>query len=61
MIGHVGISQEQQLKIPYGESNFKKVITQGYTYIDKTDYIARLEETGSHLACRNWPEYSRIS
>lgn len=37
------------MKIPYGESNFKKVMTQGYTYIDKTDYIARLEAMGSHL------------
>ncbi|MDQ5767316.1 AAA family ATPase [Thiothrix subterranea] len=37
------------MKLPYGESNFKKVITQGYTYIDKTAYIARLEETGSHI------------
>ncbi len=37
-----------QQKIPYGESNFRKVITQGYTYIDKTAYIATLEEAGSY-------------
>jgi hypothetical protein len=37
------------MKIPYGESNFKKVITQGYTYIDKTQHIARLEESSSHI------------
>ena len=36
-------------KIPYGESNFKKVITEGYIYIDKTDYIPKLEAAGSHL------------
>ncbi|MDD5391702.1 MAG: AAA family ATPase [Thiothrix sp.] len=36
------------MKLPYGESNFKKVITQGYTYIDKTDYIAKLEAAGSY-------------
>lgn len=37
------------MKIPYGLSNFKQVITDGYTYIDKTDYIAKLEATGRHL------------
>ncbi len=37
------------MKIPYGLSNFKQVITGGYTYIDKTDYIAKLEDTGRHL------------
>lgn len=37
------------MKIPYGESNFKKVITEGFVYIDKTDYIPKLEAAGSHL------------
>jgi hypothetical protein len=37
------------MKIPYGLSNFKKVITEGYAYIDKTNYIAELEASGSHL------------
>lgn len=37
------------LKIPYGESNFKKVITEGFVYIDKTAYIPQLEAAGSHL------------
>jgi hypothetical protein len=37
------------LKIPYGESNFKKVITEGFVYIDKTPYIPQLEQAGSHL------------
>jgi len=36
------------MKIPYGESNFKKVITGGFVYIDKTDYIAKLETAGSY-------------
>ena len=38
-----------QLKIPYGLSNFQKVISENYLYIDKTEYIAKLEETGEHL------------
>ena len=37
------------LKIPYGLSNFHDVATQGYTYVDKTDYIAKLEAVGKHL------------
>ena len=36
-------------KIPYGESNFKKVIEEGFVYIDKTDYIPKLEAAGSHI------------
>ncbi len=35
-------------KIPYGLSNFKSVITEGYAYVDKTDYIAKLEAAGKH-------------
>lgn len=38
-----------KLKIPYGLSNFKKVISEGYTYVDKTAYIPRLEEQGNYL------------
>ncbi|MBU0655277.1 MAG: ATP-binding protein [Gammaproteobacteria bacterium] len=36
------------MKIPYGLSNFKDVITQGHVYIDKTDYIAKLEDNGKY-------------
>jgi hypothetical protein len=36
-------------KIPYGESNFKTIITDGYVYIDKTHYISQLEEAGKYL------------
>ena len=34
------------MKIPYGESSFKKIRTGNYLYIDKTSYIATLEEEG---------------
>lgn len=34
------------MKIPYGLSNFKDVITESYLYIDKTAYIATLEQEG---------------
>lgn len=36
------------LKIPYGLSNFKTVISEGYTYVDKTAYIAKLEQAGKY-------------
>lgn len=36
-------------KIPYGESNFKKVISEDFVYIDKTHCIPLLEQAGSHL------------
>ncbi|MDQ5767693.1 AAA family ATPase [Thiothrix subterranea] len=36
------------MRIPYGISNFKDLITGGYVYIDKTDYIAKLEEAGKY-------------
>ena len=42
------IEPNMSLKIPYGISNFKDLITQGYHYIDKTAYIAALEEAGKH-------------
>ena len=37
------------LKFPYGISDFHKVITEGYFYIDRTDRIRLLEETGPQL------------
>lgn len=36
------------LKVPYGLSNFKAVISEGYRYIDKTAYIDRLENSGKY-------------
>ena len=36
------------MKVPYGESNFKTVVTQGFTYIDKTAYIERLERASKY-------------
>ncbi|NJO00655.1 MAG: AAA family ATPase [Bacteroidia bacterium] len=34
------------MKIPYGISNFKALITQGYYYVDRTPYIEYLENLG---------------
>ncbi len=31
------------IKLPYGISNFEDLVTQGYYYVDKTDYIEKLE------------------
>ena len=37
-----------QQKIPYGLSNFKSVISEGYTYVDKTAFINKLEAESKH-------------
>ena len=37
------------LQIPYGISDFKRVRAEGYYYIDKTGYIPALEQAGSFL------------
>jgi len=34
----------QKKIIPYGTANFEEIATQGYHYVDKTAYIARLEQ-----------------
>ena len=40
---------QDNLQIPYGISDFKRVRTEGYYYIDKTGYIPALEQAGSFL------------
>jgi len=35
------------VKIPYGISDFESLIKEGYIYIDKTNFISRLESIGS--------------
>ncbi|AGX88159.1 AAA family ATPase [Candidatus Symbiobacter mobilis] len=35
-------------KLPYGLSNFHKLISEGHFYVDRTNYIAQLEEHGSY-------------
>ncbi|MFO7748792.1 MAG: AAA family ATPase, partial [Desulfobacteraceae bacterium] len=40
------------MKFPYGISDFKKLITKGYFYCDRTDKIPLLEKTDSQLFIR---------
>jgi len=40
------------MKFPYGISDFKKIITRGYFYCDRTDKIALLEQSDSQLFIR---------
>ena len=42
-------AQCDNLKIPYGISDFKRIRNEGYYYVDKTGYIPRLEQAGSFL------------
>ena len=37
------------LKIPYGVANFKRIRTEGYYYVDKTEYLAKMEERDSFV------------
>ena len=38
-----------KLKFPYGYSDFEKIINQNYLFIDRTDHIRLLEETGDNI------------
>ena len=37
------------LKIPYGISDYKKLKEQGFYYVDKTNYLEKLENAGEVL------------
>jgi hypothetical protein len=37
------------MKFPYGVSNFYKIITQDYFYVDRTEHIRLIEEYGKSL------------
>lgn len=34
------------MKFPYGLSDFKTIVTEGYLYCDRTDYLPLLEQAG---------------
>ncbi len=36
-------------KVPYGLSDYEKIVREGYYYVDKTSYLRTLEEVGSYL------------
>ena len=40
------------LKVPYGESDYKKIRENGYIYIDKTKYLEKLEEQSYQIYVR---------
>ena len=43
-----------QLKLPIGIENFKKIRTEGYYYVDKTDVIRQiLDYSHAHVALEN--------
>jgi hypothetical protein len=46
--GAGGGGERMKMKLPYGLSNFKDVILGGYTYVDKTVYIAQFEDSGRY-------------
>jgi len=36
-------------QLPYGKSDFKDIKTKNYYYIDKTDYIQKIENSSDYL------------
>ena len=48
-------------KFPIGIQSFEKIRTNGYVYIDKTEYIYKMVQEGSayFLMCRHWRLTSR--
>jgi hypothetical protein len=39
------------LKLPYGASNFSQIAYEGYYFVDRTPYIAKLEQLGERSLC----------
>ena len=37
-------------KIPYGMTDFERIILENYYYVDKTQYIAKVEKVTSSLS-----------
>ncbi len=37
------------MKFPYGLADFAAVISEGYYYADRTQYLTQLEEAAKHL------------
>ncbi|MBF0451311.1 MAG: AAA family ATPase, partial [Candidatus Magnetomorum sp.] len=35
----------KRIKLPYGISNFKRLVRDGYYYVDKTKYIQQIEDS----------------
>ena len=45
------VEQTDYKRIPYGISDFRQVREEGKYYVDKTMYLARMEEVGNFLFC----------
>ena len=41
--------KRKDLLIPYGISDFRRIMNEGYYYVDKTQYLARMEERDSFI------------
>ena len=50
-------------KFPIGIQSFEKIRTNGYVYIDKTEYIYKMvqegDDSGKACLCRHWRLTSR--
>lgn len=46
---HTAMNEDRPKQIPYGISNFYRIRTENYYYVDKTMFIPQLEDAGSFL------------
>ncbi|MGD2092700.1 MAG: AAA family ATPase [Candidatus Aminicenantes bacterium] len=43
------MSETRVKKIPYGLSDYEKIVKENYYYVDKTMYLKAIEEAGNYL------------
>ena len=43
------MEKKTDLKIPYGVADFKRIRNEGLYYVDKTEFLAKLEERDSFV------------
>ena len=46
---NIGMAKRTDLGIPYGIANFRRIRNEGYCYVDKTEYLAKLEGRDSFV------------
>lgn len=49
-----------QLKLPIGIENFKKIRTDGYYYVDKTDLIRQILDDGCFVTLFTRPSFWKV-
>ena len=56
-----GMAKRADLKIPYGIADFKRIRNEGWYYVDKTEYLARLADDFANTTPNSWRRPRRAS